>query len=107
MGRNNARIALLVAVFCRLCVPASPAMGPGPSVHHNRLPGPLALQTAGITSFPREYERFCFSGSYLWIIDTDEDGLYRLTRNMLVPATNRHDIIGQDGPAAREETSER
>jgi hypothetical protein len=38
----------------------------------------------GISSFPRYYERFCFSRTKLWVCDTDPDGLFRLTRYKIV-----------------------
>lgn len=37
------------------------------------------VQFVGISSFPTNFDLVCFINNYVWIADTDDDGLYKLT----------------------------
>lgn len=38
------------------------------------------VQFTGISSFPKNFHLVCFINNYVWIADTDDDGLYKLTK---------------------------
>ncbi|MDH5386654.1 MAG: hypothetical protein OEY18_18285, partial [Candidatus Aminicenantes bacterium] len=38
------------------------------------------VQFMGISSFPRNFDLIYFIKNYVWITDTDNDGLYKITK---------------------------
>jgi hypothetical protein len=38
------------------------------------------VQFTGIFSFPKNFHLVCFIHNYVWIVDTDNDGLYKITK---------------------------